>query len=527
MLRRLCRAWQRVHALHMDDPALLVRRLLTSGARHAAAQVAATPLPNISALHCGGRAALMFPQLASWRLLCICHARLMPRSLLSHDGSSRAAYMEGRVERMLALLITPPLTAIGPSFLAQVALEGQGSATSLGAGPHEGPAGGARNEGSGAGAPAVPDALACEVSCREMAAGLPQKLSLCEEAGRIEVMQDLACRRSACTSCCAMQRTLQHMLLYNMDLTPVFGVGICGTRHSSSRSACQQGRRHLCLRQARARTAVIRVRRLRSMLFDALNHMLAFAPLANIVHRAAIYHGPAGLPPNSIHICIVWAALQLMLPCPQTAVRPRISRRLQLWQGWHQDVELAAEAAYPKSTNSYLLIPRFLGSLPAAAAVEAGLTVVASARDLAQRSALVHFLGTLAGNSPANGGTGVAAPREDAGLGTDGGEASAGQAGESGAGAVPTGGGGPGLSRVTGSVLPAALLARLRDMQLGLAALAQLPAPWDARLAHLAGAHTRPEQELPQQCCKSGPPYRLGFAISAACTMVVTVHIKR
>lgn len=38
-----CRTWQRVHALHMDDPALLVRRLLTSGARRAAAQVAARP----------------------------------------------------------------------------------------------------------------------------------------------------------------------------------------------------------------------------------------------------------------------------------------------------------------------------------------------------------------------------------------------------------------------------------------------------------------------------------------------------
>ncbi|KAK9842213.1 hypothetical protein WJX81_000852 [Elliptochloris bilobata] len=34
------KTWQRVHALHMDDPALLVRRLLTSGARRAAAQVA-------------------------------------------------------------------------------------------------------------------------------------------------------------------------------------------------------------------------------------------------------------------------------------------------------------------------------------------------------------------------------------------------------------------------------------------------------------------------------------------------------
>jgi len=35
------RTWQRVHELHDADPALLVRRLLTSGARRAAAQVRA------------------------------------------------------------------------------------------------------------------------------------------------------------------------------------------------------------------------------------------------------------------------------------------------------------------------------------------------------------------------------------------------------------------------------------------------------------------------------------------------------
>lgn len=139
---------------------------------------------------------------------------------------------------------------------------------------------------------------------------------------------------------------------------------------------------------------------------------------------------------------------------------------------------------------------RFLGTLPAAAAVEAGLTVVASARDRAQRSALVHFLGTLAG------GTGVAAPREDAGLGSSGGTD---------AGVVPNGGGGAGLGQGTGAGLPAALLARLRDMQLGLAALAQLPAPWDARLAHLAGALSRPEQELPQRLCKCTVQHRLGL----------------
>lgn len=162
---------------------------------------------------------------------------------------------------------------------------------------------------------------------------------------------------------------------------------------------------------------------------------------------------------------------------------------------------------------------RFLGSLPAAAAVEAGLAMVASARDLAQRSALVHFLGTLADGSPASGGTGVAGPGEGAGLGSGGREASAGQAGGTGAGAVPNGGGGPGLGQGAGSGLPTALLARLRDMQLGLAALGQLPAPWDARLAHLAGALTRPERELPQRLCKCGLHYRLESAISAACIM--------
>jgi hypothetical protein len=36
------RTWQRVHELHAADPALLVRRLLTSGARRAAAQARAS-----------------------------------------------------------------------------------------------------------------------------------------------------------------------------------------------------------------------------------------------------------------------------------------------------------------------------------------------------------------------------------------------------------------------------------------------------------------------------------------------------
>ena len=169
---------------------------------------------------------------------------------------------------------------------------------------------------------------------------------------------------------------------------------------------------------------------------------------------------------------------------------------------------------------------RFLSSLPAAAAVEAGLAVVASARDLAQRSALAHFLGTLADGSPASSGAGFVGPGEGAGSGSDGKEARPGQAGGAGAGAVPNGGGASGLGPGPGSGLPAALLAGLRAMQLGLAALAQLPAPWDARLAHLAGAHTRPEQELPQQHCECGPPCRLGSAISAAFIMVVTVLIK-
>lgn len=46
-----------------------------------------------------------------------------------------------------------------------MALESRGSVASLGTRPHEGPAtSAARNGGSGAGRPAVPDALACEVS---------------------------------------------------------------------------------------------------------------------------------------------------------------------------------------------------------------------------------------------------------------------------------------------------------------------------------------------------------------------------
>lgn len=127
---------------------------------------------------------------------------------------------------------------------------------------------------------------------------------------------------------------------------------------------------------------------------------------------------------------------------------------------------------------------RFLSSLPAAAAVEAGLSVISAARNLAQRQALCRLLCTLAGCN-ANSACSRAASNGDAGAANSNGGA---------AGAVPE-----------------ALLLRLGSLQLGLAALARLPAPWDARLAHLAGApllETHPEPHYPGCRCWAWPGWQ-------------------
>ena len=197
----------------------------------------------------------------------------------------------------------------------------------------------------------------------------------------------------------------------------------------------------------------------------------SLSPPICVLHRGLYFHAaPAAWLTVSCPYLYIGAASLLDR---QTATLQDVSDGLQLWR-----------------RQPYGAARRFLGSLPAAAAVEAGLSVVASARDLAQRCALVHFLGTLANGGPASGGRGASGAEVDAGSGSGGREASAGQASGANAGAVPNGGEGSGSGQGTGSGgLPTALLARLLDMQLGLAALAQLPAPWDARLAHLAGTH--------------------------------------
>lgn len=117
---------------------------------------------------------------------------------------------------------------------------------------------------------------------------------------------------------------------------------------------------------------------------------------------------------------------------------------------------------------------RFLSSLPVAAAVEAGLFVISAARNLAQRQALCRLLFMLAGCN-ANFACSGAASNGNAGANNSNGGA--------------------------GGAVPKALLLRLGSLQLGLAALARLPAPWDARLAHLAGAplpRNPPKASLPR-----------------------------
>jgi hypothetical protein len=150
--------------------------------------------------------------------------------------------------------------------------------------------------------------------------------------------------------------------------------------------------------------------------------------------------------------------------------------------------------------------------------VEAGLAVVAAARDLPQRRALARLLQTLAAGGPA----GAPSSREPRGAGASsganahqaenaaraaeapdpgregarGGNGAASEA--AGAAAAPDAErqgwasegvrGGAGRGAGAAAAVPEGLLARLRDLQTGLDALARLPAPWDARLAHLAGA---------------------------------------
>jgi hypothetical protein len=165
--------------------------------------------------------------------------------------------------------------------------------------------------------------------------------------------------------------------------------------------------------------------------------------------------------------------------------------------------------------------------------VEAGLAVVAAARDLPQRRALAHLLETLAAGSPesaassreprdASAGSGAGAHRAESaaraaeapGRARDGARGSDGAASEAaGAAAAPDAEprrqvgeevrGGAGRGAGAAAAVPERLLRRLRDLQTGLDALARLPAPWDARLAHLAGT-PGPRPAGPACACAPG-----------------------